>query len=46
MAISANYNITISGGNKITLGNLHNILPSSYCDTVSTFEPRTRFAAQ
>ena len=44
MAISTN-DIVISGGNEITLGRLCNILPSCYCDTVSTFESRTRFAA-
>ena len=46
MAISTNNDIIIGGGNKITLGSLCNILPSSYCDTVSTYEPRTRFTAQ
>ena len=46
MAISTNNDIIIGGGNKIILGSLCNILPSSYCDTVSTFESRTRFAAQ
>ena len=45
MAISANHNIVIGGGNEITLGSLCNTLPSFYCDTVSTFESRTRFAA-
>ena len=33
MAISANYDIAIGGGYTITLGNLCNILPSSYCNT-------------
>ena len=46
MAISANCDIAIGVGNKITLGSLCNILPSSYCDTVSTFESRTGLAAQ
>ena len=46
MAISTNNDIVIGGGNKITLGSLCNILPSSYCDTVSIFESRTRFTAQ
>ena len=46
MAISANHNIVIGGGNKITLGSLCNTLPSPYCDTVSTFESITRLAAQ
>ena len=46
MAISANHDIVIGGGNKITFGSLCNILPSSHCDTVSTFKSRTRFSAQ
>ena len=46
MAVSTNYDIAIGGGNKITLGSLCNILPSSYCDNVSTLESRTRFSAQ
>ena len=46
MAISANNDIVIGGSNEITFGSLCNILPSSYCDTVSTFELRTRFSAQ
>ena len=46
MAISANYDIVISGGNGITLGSLRNILPSSYCDNVSTFGLINRFATQ
>ena len=41
MAISADHEIVIGGGNKITLGSLCNILPSSYCDTVSTFESKS-----
>ena len=45
MAISANH-IVIGGPNSITLCRLCDILPSSYCDTVSTFESRTQFAAQ
>ena len=45
MAISANH-IAIGGPNSITLCRLCDILPSSYCDTVSTFESRARFAAQ
>ena len=46
MATSANRDIVIGDGNKITLGSLCNILPSSYYDSVSTFESRTQFAAQ
>ena len=46
MVISTNNDIVIGGGNKITLGSLCSILPSSYCDTVSTYEPRTRSTAQ
>ena len=46
MAILANHDIVIGGDKKITLGSLCNILPSSYCDTVSTFESRIRFVAQ
>ena len=42
MAISANYDIVIGGDYEITL----HILPSSYCDAVSTFESSIRFAAQ
>ena len=41
MAISANYDVAMGGGKRITLGSLCNVLPSSYCDTVSTFESRT-----
>ena len=41
MAISANHDIVISDGKKITFRSLCNILPSSYCDSVSTFESRT-----
>ena len=44
MAISANHDIMIGNGDRITLGSLCNILPSSYCDTVS--ESGARFAAQ
>ena len=40
MAISANYDIAIGGGNRITLYSLCNILPFSYCDHVSTFTSR------
>ena len=46
MTISANYDIAIGGGNKITLVSPCNIFPSSCCDTVSTLKSRTRFAAQ
>ena len=46
MAISTNYDIAIGGGNRITLRSLCNILPLSYCDTVSTSESGTRLAAQ
>ena len=46
MAISANHDIVTGDGDRITLGNLCNILPLSYCDSVSTFESGTRFAAQ
>ena len=45
MAVSANHDIVISDGKKIMFHNLCNILPSSYCDNVSTFESR-RYAAQ
>ena len=41
MAISANHDVVISGSDKIILDSLCNILPSSYCDSVSTFESRT-----
>ena len=37
MAISANDDIVIAGGWEITLRSLCSILPSSYCNTVSTF---------
>ena len=43
MAISANHDIVIGGDDEITLGSLCNILPSSYCDTVSTFKSRLEF---
>ena len=33
MAISANHDTAIGGGNRIALGSLCNILPSSYCNT-------------
>ena len=46
MAVSANHDIVISDGKKITFRSLCNILPSSYCDSVSTFGSRTRFGAQ
>ena len=46
MAISANHDIVISDDKKITFRSLCNILPLSYCDTMSTFESRIRFAAQ
>ena len=46
MAISANHAIVIGSNERITLGSLCNALPSSYCDSVSTFESRARFAAQ
>ena len=42
MAISADYDIAIGGGNKITLCSFHNILPFFYCSYVSTFTSRTR----
>ena len=41
MAISANHDIVIGGGKKITLDSLCNIHPSLYYDTVSTFKSRT-----
>ena len=46
MAILANHDVVTGSRNKILLGSLCDTLPSSYCDTVSTFESRTRFAAQ
>ena len=46
MAISANHDIVISDGKKIMFRSLCSILPLSYCDGVSTFGSRTRFAAQ
>ena len=42
MAISADYDIAIGGGNKITLCNFRNILPFFYSSYVSTFTSRTR----
>ena len=47
MALSANHDIVIGGGNKITLRSLCNTLPSPYWNNVvSTFESRTGLAAQ
>ena len=46
MAISANHDIVIGGDDRITLRSLCDILPPSYCSSVSTFESRTRFASQ
>ena len=46
IAISTNNDIVIGGGNKITFRSLCDILPSSYWNNVSTFESRTRLAAQ
>ena len=46
MTISTNNDIVIGSDEKITLRSLCDILPSSYCDAVSTFELRTQFAAQ
>ena len=36
MAISANYDIVIGGGRKVTLRNICDVLPSSYYEDVST----------
>ena len=41
MAISANYDIAIGGGNNITLCNFRNILPFFFPSYVSTFTSRT-----
>ena len=46
MAISANYDIVIGGGNKLTLRSLCNVLPFSYCNHVSTFTFRIRLVVQ
>ena len=43
MAISADYDIVIGGGNEIMLCSLYNM---SYCDTVSTFTSRTPLVVQ
>ena len=37
IAISSNHDIVTTGGNKITVRNLRDVLPSSYCDDVSAF---------
>ena len=35
MAISANYDLLVSGGREIALWNIHDVLPSSYLENVS-----------
>ena len=37
MAISANYDLIVSGGKTITVRNICDALPSSYCEDVSVF---------
>ena len=46
MAISANYDIAIGGGNEIALCSFRNILSFSYRNHVSTFTSRTRVVVQ
>ena len=46
MAISANYDIAIGGGNEIALCSFRNILSFSYRNHVSTFTSRTRLVVQ
>jgi WD40 repeat protein len=41
MAISSNYDLVTAGGNKISVRNLRDVLPSPYCDDVSVFASNT-----
>ena len=42
MAISADYDLLMSGGSKITVHNLRDVLPSPYCDDVSALVSKAR----
>ena len=43
MAISSNYDLVTAGGNEITVRNLRDVLPSRYCDDVSTSAPHVHW---
>ena len=44
MALSSNNDLVTAGGNEITIHDLHNVLPSSYCDDVSAFASEREMA--